>query len=83
MVVEESINFALAALFNILFAGVTFILFGVAVARSRAHPAAVGWVGAAGAGSIIVGVIQGCLGESTGLTQTLTIIFPTVITAWV
>src|SRR5918993_593336 len=29
---EEAINFALAALFNILFAGVTFILLGLAVA---------------------------------------------------
>ncbi len=84
VVVEESINFSLAALFNILFAGVTFILFGVAVARSRTYPAALGWVAAAaGAGSIIVGVLQAYLGESTGLTQTLTIIFPTVITAWV
>ncbi len=82
--VEESINFALAALFNILFAGVTFILFGLAVARSQAYPAVLGWVVvAAGAGSIIVGMIQGYVGESTGLTQILTIIFPTVITAWV
>ncbi len=84
VVVEESINFALVGLFNILFAGVTFILFGLAVVRSRAYPAILGWVVVvAGAGSIIVGVVQGYLGESTGLTQTLTIIFPTVITAWV
>lgn len=84
VLVEESMNFALAALFNILFAGVTFILFGLAVARSRTYPAALGWVAvAAGAGSMIVGVVQGYLGESTGLTQVLTIIFPTVITAWV
>ena len=32
VVAEEAINFALAALFNILFAGVTFILLGLAVA---------------------------------------------------
>jgi hypothetical protein len=31
-VTEQTINFALAALFNILFAGVTFILYGLAVA---------------------------------------------------
>jgi hypothetical protein len=31
---EEAINFALASLFNILFAGVTFILLGLAVAWS-------------------------------------------------
>ena len=29
---EETFNFALAALFNILFAGVTFILYGLAIA---------------------------------------------------
>jgi hypothetical protein len=34
VVAEESINFALASLFNILFAGVTFILLGLAVAWS-------------------------------------------------
>ena len=34
VVAEESINFALASLFNILFSGVTFILLGLAVAWS-------------------------------------------------
>src|SRR5918995_3440297 len=34
VVAEEAINFALASLFNILFAGVTFILLGLAVAWS-------------------------------------------------
>jgi hypothetical protein len=37
---EATINFALAALFNILFAGVTFILYGLAVAWSRVYPRA-------------------------------------------
>jgi hypothetical protein len=40
---EETINFALAALFNILFAGVTFILYGLAVAG--AGPTLAGWDG--------------------------------------
>ena len=35
---------ALAALFNILFAGVTFILYGLAVAWSRRYPRWLGWV---------------------------------------
>ena len=39
---EEAINFAIAALFNILFAGVTFILLGLAVAWSGEYP---GWLG--------------------------------------
>lgn len=80
---EETFNFALAALFNILFAGVTFILFGLAVASSHEYPR---WLGlvvvVAGAGSIVVGLIQAYVGESTSATRTLTIIFPTVITLW-
>jgi hypothetical protein len=37
-VAEEAINFALASLFNILFAGLTFILLGLAVAFSGKYP---------------------------------------------
>jgi hypothetical protein len=40
---EETINFALLSLFNILFAGVTFICYGFAVALSQTYP--VGWGG--------------------------------------
>jgi hypothetical protein len=80
---EETFNFALAALFNILFAGVTFILYGLAVARSRVYPRWLGWVVViAGIGSMVVGSIQAYMGESTSVTRTLTIIFPTVITLW-
>jgi hypothetical protein len=80
---EETFNFALAALFNILFAGVTFILYGLAVSWSGRFPRWLGWVVVvAGAGSIVVGLIQASVGESTGVTRILTIIFPTVITLW-
>jgi hypothetical protein len=41
---EEAINFAVAALFNILFAGVTFILLGLAVAWSGEYPGWLGWL---------------------------------------
>jgi hypothetical protein len=81
---EETINFALAALFNILFAGATFILYGLAVAWSRRYPRWLGWVVvAAGAGSVVVGFAQAYLGESTPVIRFLTIVFPTVITLWV
>jgi hypothetical protein len=80
---EETINFALAALFNILFAGVTFILYGLAVVRSGLDRAWLGWtVVVAGIGSLVVGSVQASVGESTSLTRILTIIFPTVITLW-
>lgn len=81
---EETLNFALAALFNILFAGVTFILYGLAAAWSGRFPPWEGWtVAAAGLGSIVVGLVQGAAGESTTFTRVLTIVFPTIITLWV
>src|SRR5215211_4853092 len=81
---EEAINFALAALFNILFAGVTFILLGLAVAWSGEYPGWLGWVVVvAGVGSVAVGLVQAYTGESIGFTRIATIIFPTIITLWV
>ena len=81
---EETINFALASLFNILFAGVTFLLYGFAVATSRVLPRWAGWVVAlAGAWSLPVGVVQAYVGESTTFTRVATIISPTIITLWV
>src|SRR5215207_1498661 len=81
---EEAINFALAALFNILFAGVTFILLGLAVAWSGEYPGWLGWVVVvAGVGSVLVGLVQAYTGESIGFIRIATIIFPTIITLWV
>lgn len=81
---EETINFALAALFNILFAGATFMLYGVAVARSDVYPRWSGWlVAVAGLGSAVVGIVQANAGESIPVTRIATIIFPTIITLWV
>jgi hypothetical protein len=84
VVAEEAINFALASLFNILFAGVTFILLGLAVALSGEYPGWLGWVVVvAGFGSVAVGLVQAYTGESIGFTRIATIIFPTIITLWV
>jgi hypothetical protein len=84
VIAEEAINFALAALFNILFAGVTFILLGLAVAWSGEYPRWLGWVAVvAGVGSVPVGLVQAYMGESIGFTRIATIIFPTIITLWV
>ena len=84
VVAEEAINFALAALFNILFAGVTFILLGLAVAWSGEYAGWLGWmVVVAGVGSVPVGLVQAYTGESIGFTRIATIIFPTIITLWV
>jgi hypothetical protein len=83
LLAEETMNFALAALFNILFAGVTYILLGLAVATGTIYPRWLGWpVIVAGSGSIIVGFIQAVSGESSHEIKIMTIIFPTIITLW-
>jgi hypothetical protein len=81
--VNETINFALASLFNFVFAAATFILFGLAVALSHVYPRWLGWaVVLAGVASIGAGLIQALVGEPTTASRILTIFGPTVITLW-
>lgn len=81
--VNETLNFALASLFNLVFAAATFILFGLAVALSGVYPRWLGWtVVVAGAASIGAGLIQALVGEPTTASRVLTIFGPTVITLW-
>jgi Domain of unknown function (DUF4386) len=81
--VNETINFALASLFNFVFAAATFILFGLAVAMSDVYPRWLGWVAViAGLASIGAGSIQALVGEPTTASRVLTIFGPTVITLW-
>jgi hypothetical protein len=81
--VNETINFALASLFNLVFAGATFILFGLAVALSDVYPRGLGWVVVvAGAASVGAGMVQAFTGEPTEASGGLTIFGPTVITLW-
>ena len=80
---NETMNFALASSFNIVFAGATFILFGMAVAFSGAYRRWLGWVVvAASVVSVGAGLIQAFTGEPTMASRVLTIIGPTVITLW-
>jgi predicted transporter len=80
---NETLNFALAGLFNLSFAGVPFLLFGLAVGIGGAYPRWLGWIAAfAGAGSIAAGLVQAFTGEPTTASLVLTIIGPTVISLW-
>jgi hypothetical protein len=80
---NETVNHALASLFNFAFAGVAFILFGLAVAVSERFPRWLGWVAVvAGVASIGAGLVQGILGEPSMASRILTIIGPTIITLW-
>jgi hypothetical protein len=81
---NETTNFALAGLFNTAFAGVPFILIGLAVALSDTYPRWLGWVAAAaGLGSIAAGTLQALTGEPTLASLILTIVGPTLIALWV
>jgi len=80
---NETVNFSVASLFNLVFAGATFILFGLAIAIGRDHPRWFGWIAAAaGVLSIGAGLVQAYNGEPTEASRLLTIIGPTVITLW-
>jgi Domain of unknown function (DUF4386) len=80
---EDSINFALLSPLNLLFAGFTFVLFGLAAALSGAWPRWLGWTAAVGgAGGALSGVIQAYMGQPTAITKVLGIAAPTVITLW-
>jgi len=83
MLANETVNFALASLFNLIFAGAAYILFGLAVALSDVYPRWIGWIAvAAGVGSVGAAVIQGAAAVPTTASRVLTIIGPTVITLW-
>jgi hypothetical protein len=80
---EDSINFALLSPLNLVFAGLTFTLYGLAVAFSYAYPRWLGWTAAVGgAGGAISGVIQSYIGKPVGITTALGIAAPTMITLW-
>lgn len=80
---NETINFALAGLFNASFAGIPFVLFGLAIIHATAYPRGLGWVAvAAGAGSVAAGTFQAITGEPTVVSLVLTIIGPTATVLW-
>jgi hypothetical protein len=80
---NETMNFALAGMFNATFAGFPFIAFGLAVARSHVFPRWLGWVAiVAGLGSVLAGLVQALTGSPTVASLVLTIIGPTVIALW-
>jgi hypothetical protein len=79
---NETVNFALGGLFNLSFAGVPYLLFGLAVARAGIYPRWLGWVAFyAGIGSVLAGLMQALTGKPTTVSLILTI-GPTVVMLW-
>jgi hypothetical protein len=80
---EDSINFALLSPLNLVFAGFTFVLFGLATAFSHDYPSWLGWAAVAGGvGGALSGVVQAHIGEPSTITTALGIAAPTIITLW-
>jgi hypothetical protein len=80
---NETINFAIAGMFNATYAGLPFIALGLAVAHSAVFPRWLGWVAvAAGSASVIAGIFQALTGRPTVESLILTILGPTVIALW-
>ncbi|MBI4609107.1 MAG: hypothetical protein HY726_08865 [Candidatus Rokubacteria bacterium] len=78
------VDFAVFSIWIIVFFGVTFILYGLAVVTSAVYPRWLGWVAAlAGLGSALVGLNQAYRGASVLVTNVLFPIFSIIITLWV
>jgi hypothetical protein len=64
-----------------VFAGFTFVLYGLAAALSPVFPRWLGWIAVAGgAGGAVSGVVQAYIGEPSAVTTALGIAAPTIIT---
>jgi len=82
-IANETVNFALAGLFNLVFAGVAYLLLGCAMVGSANFRPWIGRVAiVAGTFSILAGGYQLVSGRPTTASLVLTIIGPTVITLW-
>lgn len=80
----EEIDVALFSLYIILFFGITFFLYGVAVSMSDAYPKWLGWVAIILAvASFVVGVIQTYAGLSVLVTNVLFTSFSSFLILWV
>ena len=67
---NETVNFALASLFNLVFAAATFTLFGAAAIASGIYPRWLGWLAVvAGALSFVAGTTQAFVGEPTDASR--------------
>ena len=82
--VLAKVNIAIFTVWDICFFGVTFILYGLAVATSGAYPKWLGWVAMlAGIGSALVGLNLAYQGPSHLVLNILFPIFSIILTVWV
>lgn len=79
----EQIDIGIFSLYIVIFFGITFLLYGLAVAMSEAYPKWLGWVAAVlGVASLVVGVVQAYSGLSVLVTSMLFPSFSSFLTLW-
>ena len=77
------IALALFSIWIIVFWGVTFILYGIAISLSNAYPKWLGWIAlAAGIGGLVVGLIQSLNGPTALVSNVLFGTVSVVLTLW-
>ena len=82
--VLEEVDIGLFSIYIIVFFGMTFILYGLAVALSAVYPKWLGWVAVAlGIASFTVGTVQAYVGLSVLGTNFLFAGFASLLTIWV
>jgi hypothetical protein len=65
----EDLDFMLLSVELVLFFGVTFVVYGLAMTRSRRYPARLGWVAVGGGvAGVVLGFTQALQGEASVLT---------------
>jgi hypothetical protein len=80
----EDVDFELLSVEIVLFFGITFVLFGLAVWTSAHYPRPLGLVAVlGGAGAVVVGLIQLLQAEATVITLFVFPFFAAVLSLWV
>jgi len=80
----EEIDVGLFSVYIIVFFGVTFVLYGLAVARSDRFPTWLGWAAVVlGIASFIDGMVQAYTGLSVLVTNILFASFSSLLTLWI
>ncbi len=79
----ERVNFGFFSVWVVVFFGVTFILYGLAVRRSELYPGWLGWVALlGGVGSALIGLRLMYQGTSFSVSNILFPVFSILLTVW-
>ncbi len=79
----EEIDVSLFSFYIVIFFGLTFFLYGLAVLKSEEYPTWVGWIAVIlSVASFVVGLVQTYTGLSVLVTNMLFASFSSLLTLW-